>query len=73
MQYVYEEIFRDPNAEIVEAFETAPLIWVPLYSSYLEERQRDCRLYIDNIGDVLMSNVSNMGVYMVQYHDGLGR
>ena len=35
------------------------------FLSSLEERQRDCRLYVDHIGDVLTSNVSNMDVYTV--------
>jgi hypothetical protein len=33
--------------------------------SSLEERQRDCRLYIDKIGDLLEYHISQMGVYMV--------
>ncbi|THV00744.1 hypothetical protein K435DRAFT_750939 [Dendrothele bispora CBS 962.96] len=32
--------------------------------SSLEERQKDCRLYIDRIGDILQNYMSNMGVYM---------
>ncbi|KAF8638846.1 hypothetical protein AX17_001904 [Amanita inopinata Kibby_2008] len=34
------------------------------FLSSLEERQKDCRLYIDKIGDVLCSHIPNMGVYM---------
>ncbi|KAK0492066.1 hypothetical protein EDD18DRAFT_1080080 [Armillaria luteobubalina] len=34
------------------------------FMSALEERQKDCRLYIDKIGDVLQSHMSNMAVYM---------
>jgi len=33
--------------------------------SLLEERQKECRLYVDNIGDILQNHMSNMGVYMV--------
>lgn len=33
--------------------------------SSLEERQKDCRLYIDRIGDVLQSHMENMRVYTV--------
>lgn len=33
--------------------------------SSLEERQKECRLYIDRIGDLLKVHVPNMGVYMV--------
>lgn len=32
--------------------------------SALEERQKECRLYIDRIGDVLLNHMSNMAVYM---------
>ena len=32
--------------------------------SALEERQKDCRLYIDRIGDIVQSHMSNMAVYM---------
>lgn len=32
--------------------------------SALEERQKDCRLYIDQIGDIVQSHMSNMAVYM---------
>lgn len=34
------------------------------FLSQLEERQKECRLYIDNIGDLLEPNISSMGVYM---------
>jgi actin cytoskeleton-regulatory complex protein PAN1 len=37
------------------------------FLSILEERQKDCRLYIDQIGDILRNNMSNMTIYMVQY------
>ncbi|KAI0314387.1 hypothetical protein OF83DRAFT_1174805, partial [Amylostereum chailletii] len=33
------------------------------FLSSLEERQRDCRLYIDRIGDLLDSNLQNMKIY----------
>lgn len=35
------------------------------FLSTLEERQRDCRLYIDHIGDLLEKHMPNMGVYLV--------
>lgn len=48
-------------------------ILFPLYSvcpdklqtflSSLEERQKECRLFVDNFGDLLQSNMENMGVY----------
>lgn len=34
------------------------------FLSSLEERQKECRLYIDRIGDILKNNISHMGVYM---------
>ncbi|THH31859.1 hypothetical protein EUX98_g2302 [Antrodiella citrinella] len=34
------------------------------FLSSLEERQRDCRLYIDRIGDLLKSNMAHLSVYM---------
>ncbi|THG95777.1 hypothetical protein EW026_g5934 [Hermanssonia centrifuga] len=34
------------------------------FLSSLEERQKECRLYVDRIGDLLKTNMSNMGVYM---------
>ena len=35
------------------------------FVSSLEERQKDCRLYIDRIGDILQSHMVNMSVYTV--------
>ncbi|KAG8968021.1 hypothetical protein FRC03_008886 [Tulasnella sp. 419] len=34
------------------------------FLSSLEERQKDCRLYVDNIGDILQAHMPNMAVYM---------
>ncbi|KAF8959742.1 hypothetical protein BDZ97DRAFT_1836791 [Flammula alnicola] len=34
------------------------------FVSSLEERQKDCRLYVDRIGDILLSHIPNMAVYM---------
>ncbi|KAG6326305.1 hypothetical protein ID866_12784, partial [Astraeus odoratus] len=34
------------------------------FLSALEERQRDCRLYIDHIGDLLQAHIPNMRVYL---------
>ncbi|KAK2460698.1 hypothetical protein APHAL10511_007168 [Amanita phalloides] len=34
------------------------------FLSSLEERQKDCRLYIDKIGDILYKHIPDMGVYM---------
>ncbi|KAI5118090.1 hypothetical protein M0805_007740 [Coniferiporia weirii] len=33
------------------------------FLSSLEERQKECRLYIDSIGDLLVRHMDNMGVY----------
>ncbi|KAG1741756.1 Rho family DH domain-containing guanine nucleotide exchange factor [Suillus paluster] len=35
------------------------------FLSVLEERQKDCRLYIDHIGDVLETHIPNMHLYLV--------
>lgn len=35
------------------------------FVSSLEDRQKECRLYIDKIGDILLTHMPNMGVYMV--------
>jgi hypothetical protein len=35
------------------------------FLSSLEKHQKECRLYIDKIGDILLSHIPNMGVYMV--------
>lgn len=35
------------------------------FVSSLEERQKDCRLYIDKIGDILLKHIPSMGVYLV--------
>ena len=37
------------------------------FVSSLEERQKDCRLYIDKIGDILLSHIPNMSIYMVTF------
>ncbi|KZT11160.1 uncharacterized protein LAESUDRAFT_754850 [Laetiporus sulphureus 93-53] len=34
------------------------------FLSSLEERQKECRLYVDKIGDILKKNMSEMGVYV---------
>ncbi|SJL15191.1 uncharacterized protein ARMOST_18677 [Armillaria ostoyae] len=40
------------------------LITNTTFMSALEEHQKDCRLYIDKIDDVLQSHMSNIAVYM---------
>ena len=34
--------------------------------SSLEQRQKECRLYVDRIGDILDTHMSNMAAYMVR-------
>ncbi|KAF7359085.1 Actin cytoskeleton-regulatory complex protein [Mycena sanguinolenta] len=34
------------------------------FMSSLEQRQKECRLYVDRIGDILQNQMSNMAVYM---------
>ncbi|PIL33059.1 transporter [Ganoderma sinense ZZ0214-1] len=34
------------------------------FLSSLEERQKECRLYVDRIGDILLTNMANISVYM---------
>ncbi|TFK20128.1 hypothetical protein FA15DRAFT_600278 [Coprinopsis marcescibilis] len=34
------------------------------FLSSLEERQKECRLYVDSIGDILLNHIPNMGVYL---------
>ncbi|KAL1691657.1 hypothetical protein GGG16DRAFT_91161 [Schizophyllum commune] len=34
------------------------------FMSSLEQRQKECRLYVDRIGDILDTHMSNMAVYM---------
>lgn len=35
--------------------------------SALEERQRECRLYMDTVGDILRQHLPNMGIYLVPF------
>ncbi len=37
------------------------------FLSSLEERQRSCRLYIDNIGDILDKHLTNMTSYSARF------
>lgn len=39
------------------------LLFNTSFLSSLEDRQKACRLYIDQIGDILESNAGGMGVY----------
>jgi hypothetical protein len=36
------------------------------FLSSLEERQKECRLYIDKIGDILQTHIGNMHIYMAR-------
>lgn len=44
------------NVEDILLFNTA-------FLSSLEERQKACRLYVDNVGDILQEYAGGMGVY----------
>jgi len=37
------------------------------FVSSLEERQKDCRLYVDRVGDILLKHIPSMGVYLVSF------
>ena len=41
------------------------------FVSSLEERQKDCRLYIDRIGDILLTHIPSMAVYTVRPNGSL--
>lgn len=36
------------------------------FMSSLEERQKECRLYVDKIGDILLKHIPSMGIYLVR-------
>jgi hypothetical protein len=36
------------------------------FLSSLEDRQKECRLYVDKIGDTLLNHIPNMAGYMVR-------
>jgi actin cytoskeleton-regulatory complex protein PAN1 len=60
-----EDILLSNTVSASEMSFRAQLIVLKGFLSSLEQRQKDCRLYIDSIGDILASHMSNMGVYMV--------
>jgi len=35
------------------------------FLSVLEDRQKECRLYMDTVGDILRQHIPNMGMYLV--------
>ena len=37
------------------------------FLSALEERQKECRLYVDTVGDILRQHIPNMGMYLVRF------
>ena len=58
--------FLDPKAvKVVFANVEDILLVNTTFLSSLEERQKECRLYIDRIGDILRMHLANMGCYMV--------
>lgn len=57
----------EPKAiEVVFANVEDILLTNTTFLSSLEERQRSCRLYIDNIGDTLDKHLTNMTLYKVR-------
>jgi actin cytoskeleton-regulatory complex protein PAN1 len=44
-----------------------PDLFIETFLSSLEERQRDSRLYIDTIGDILQAHAPNFYIYSVQF------
>ena len=41
--------------------------YLQAFLSALEERQKECRLYMDTVGDILRHHIPNMGVYLVPF------
>ncbi|QRW00930.1 actin cytoskeleton-regulatory complex protein pan1 [Ceratobasidium sp. AG-Ba] len=54
----------DKSATVIFANVEDILLCNTTFLSSLEERQKDCRLYIDQIGDILDAHMSGMAVYM---------
>jgi hypothetical protein len=50
------------NIRVSQRYDAA----IQTFLSSLEERQKDCRLYIDRIGDILQAYIGNMDIYMVR-------
>ena len=70
-QIFYSSMLRllEPKAiEVVFANVEDILLTNTTFLSSLEERQRSCRLYIDNIGDILDKHLTNMPLYKVRLH-----
>ena len=68
-QIFYSSMLRllEPKAiEVVFANVEDILLTNTTFLSSLEERQRSCRLYIDNIGDILDKHLTNMPLYKVR-------
>ncbi|KAG5637919.1 hypothetical protein H0H81_002680 [Sphagnurus paluster] len=57
-----EAIFELINTEA--AYVRDLQLIIETFLSSLEERQKECRLYIDQISDILLSHIPKMGVYM---------
>ncbi|KAH7317531.1 hypothetical protein B0J17DRAFT_724373 [Rhizoctonia solani] len=56
----------DKSATVIFANVEDILLCNTTFLSSLEERQKDCRLYIDHIGDILDAHMNGMAVYMVR-------
>ena len=41
--------------------------YLQAFLSALEDRQKECRLYMDTVGDILRQHIPNMGMYLVPF------
>ncbi|KAH9842454.1 uncharacterized protein C8Q71DRAFT_732931 [Rhodofomes roseus] len=57
-------VLEDKAVKVIFANVEDILLINTTFLSVLEERQKECRLYIDQIGDLLRRNMSEMGVYV---------
>ncbi|KAG8679028.1 hypothetical protein FRC08_017280, partial [Ceratobasidium sp. 394] len=57
-------LLDEKSATVIFANVEDILLCNTTFLSLLEERQKDCRLYIDQIGDILDAHMSGMTVYM---------
>ncbi|KAG9114454.1 hypothetical protein FRC07_007636, partial [Ceratobasidium sp. 392] len=60
-------LLDEKSATVIFANVEDILLCNTTFLSSLEERQKDCRLYIDQIGDILDAHMAGMAVYMVRY------
>ncbi|KAF8749948.1 Pleckstrin homology domain, partial [Rhizoctonia solani] len=58
------QMLDEKSATVIFANVEDILLCNTTFLSSLEERQKDCRLYIDHIGDILDAHMNGMAVYM---------